>query len=176
MARGKKRAREPEHAAPVAPVEELEEEEGPGSDEEGEEEEEHEDVGQPSMEVTEAAEEDEGAEEGGEAGEGEEEEGEDGNDESGSDYTEDEEDDGEDRAEVKRKMKLKNVVEGAARQPAVKYDGSYRNKQRVLAFCSRGVTARYRHLLEDLRKLIPHHKREVKLDAKGEWIGGSLLA
>lgn len=43
---------------------------------------------------------------------------------------------------------------------------SYVNKQRVLVFCSRGITTRYRHLLDDFRKLLPHHKREVKLDAK----------
>jgi ribosome biogenesis protein BRX1 len=43
-------------------------------------------------------------------------------------------------------------------------DGKYRNKQRCLILCSRGVTARYRHLLEDLRILIPHHKKESKLD------------
>jgi len=43
-------------------------------------------------------------------------------------------------------------------------DGKYRNKQRCLVVCSRGVTARFRHLLEDLRTLIPHHKKESKLD------------
>lgn len=43
-------------------------------------------------------------------------------------------------------------------------DGRYRNKQRCLVLCSRGVTARYRHLLEDLRVLMPHHKKESKLD------------
>ncbi|KAJ0398196.1 hypothetical protein ATCC90586_001559 [Pythium insidiosum] len=42
----------------------------------------------------------------------------------------------------------------------------YINKQRVLVFSSRGITTRYRHFLDDLRKLLPHHKREVKLDAK----------
>lgn len=59
-------------------------------------------------------------------------------------------------------------VVGAASSSTVKYDGSYKNRQRVLVFCSRGVTARYRHLLEDLRKLIPHHKKDVKLDCKGD--------
>jgi ribosome biogenesis protein BRX1 len=44
-------------------------------------------------------------------------------------------------------------------------DGRYHNKQRCLVLCSRGVTARYRHLLEDLRTLIPHHKKESKLEA-----------
>ena len=43
-------------------------------------------------------------------------------------------------------------------------DGRYRNKQRCLVLSSRGVTARYRHLLEDLRKLMPHHKKDYKLD------------
>jgi len=56
----------------------------------------------------------------------------------------------------------------SAAAAAVKFDGSYKNRQRVLVFCSRGVTARYRHLLEDLRKLIPHHKKDVKLDCKGD--------
>lgn len=36
------------------------------------------------------------------------------------------------------------------------FDGQYVNKQRVLVFCSRGVTARARHLLEDLRRLVQH--------------------
>jgi hypothetical protein len=91
------------------------------------------------------------------------------------------------------------------------YDGKYRNKQRCLVFCSRGIiprsgtffvyimkahslsysymyshvccdidpqsitgfssllsSNRYRHLMEDFRKLLPHHKKEVKLDAKGK--------
>jgi ribosome biogenesis protein BRX1 len=55
-------------------------------------------------------------------------------------------------------------------QPMIS-DGRYRNKQRCLVLCSRGVTARYRHLLEDLRTLMPHHKRESKLDAGNDGIG-----
>ena len=43
-------------------------------------------------------------------------------------------------------------------------DGRYHNKQRMLLLSSRGITARYRHLLEDLRTLIPHSKKESKLD------------
>ena len=45
---------------------------------------------------------------------------------------------------------------------------SYINKQRVLIISSRGITARYRHLLEDLKKLIPHHKKDNKLDSKND--------
>jgi len=58
---------------------------------------------------------------------------------------------------------------------AIQSDGRYRNKQRCLVLCSRGVTARYRHLLEDLRTLIPHHKKESKLDpGHGESIGRAI--
>lgn len=49
--------------------------------------------------------------------------------------------------------------------PAVPMTG-YSNKQRVLVFSSRGITTRYRHIMDDFRKLLPHHKRDVKLDAK----------
>lgn len=46
-----------------------------------------------------------------------------------------------------------------------------RAKQRCLVLCSRGVTARYRHLLEDIRNLLPHHKKDAKLDT-GRGTGG----
>jgi hypothetical protein len=39
----------------------------------------------------------------------------------------------------------------------------YTNKQRVLVFSTRGITARYRHLMDDIRKLLPHHKKDVKV-------------
>lgn len=42
----------------------------------------------------------------------------------------------------------------------------YVNKQRVLIFGSRGMTSRYRHLMLDFRAMIPHHKKESKLDSK----------
>jgi ribosome biogenesis protein BRX1 len=44
----------------------------------------------------------------------------------------------------------------------------YKNKQRVLIVASRGITARHRHLLEDIKKMIPHHKKDNKLDSKGD--------
>eukprot|EP00118_Oscarella_pearsei_P006623 m.30205 g.30205 ORF g.30205 m.30205 type:complete len:278 (+) comp31317_c0_seq4:30-863(+) len=40
------------------------------------------------------------------------------------------------------------------------------NKQRVLVFCARGITYRPRHLMNDLRLLLPHSKADVKLDRK----------
>lgn len=49
-----------------------------------------------------------------------------------------------------------------------KSSSKYVNKQRVLLLCSRGITVRQRHLLEDLKKLMPHHKTDSKLDTKGD--------
>lgn len=44
----------------------------------------------------------------------------------------------------------------------------YNNKQRILVIASRGITARYRYLLEDFKKLMPHHKKDNKLDDKSD--------
>ncbi|CAG8449131.1 26702_t:CDS:2 [Dentiscutata erythropus] len=41
-----------------------------------------------------------------------------------------------------------------------------KNRQRVLALSSRGVNYRQRHLLNDLRALLPHFKKDSKLDQK----------
>ncbi len=41
-------------------------------------------------------------------------------------------------------------------------DKTWRNKQRVLVFCSRGASAVHRLLINDLRDLIPHSKSESK--------------
>ncbi|KAG9318588.1 Brix domain-containing protein [Chiua virens] len=43
-----------------------------------------------------------------------------------------------------------------------------RNKQRVLLLSSRGVTHRMRHLMSDLEALLPHTKKESKLDSKSQ--------
>ncbi|ANZ73837.1 BA75_00155T0 [Komagataella pastoris] len=40
------------------------------------------------------------------------------------------------------------------------------NRQRVLLMTSRGVTYRHRHLVQDLFSLLPHAKKEPKLDHK----------
>lgn len=42
----------------------------------------------------------------------------------------------------------------------------WRNKQRTLIFASRGVTAQFRHLAEDMKKLLPHHKSEPKFEKR----------
>jgi len=58
-----------------------------------------------------------------------------------------------------------------ATKSSITSDGRYHNKQRLLLLASRGVTARYRHLLEDLRTMIPHSKKESKLDVGKNYSG-----
>ncbi|PIO26470.1 hypothetical protein AB205_0167640, partial [Aquarana catesbeiana] len=38
------------------------------------------------------------------------------------------------------------------------FQGKWKNKERVLIFSSRGINFRTRHLMQDLRKLMPHSK------------------
>lgn len=41
--------------------------------------------------------------------------------------------------------------------------------ERVLVLCTRGTAARYRHLMLDLVQLLPHCKKESKLDVKRDF-------
>ncbi|KAJ3416107.1 Ribosome biogenesis protein brx1 [Chytridiales sp. JEL 0842] len=62
--------------------------------------------------------------------------------------------------------------EGEEEQEQVQQNGAktdkkiVRNKQRVLVLSSRGITQRYRHLMNDLYALLPHSKKDNKLDTK----------
>ena len=42
----------------------------------------------------------------------------------------------------------------------------FRNKQRVLVLSSRGITHRFRHLMLDVLKLLPHSTKDSKLEGK----------
>ncbi|XP_072848957.2 ribosome biogenesis protein BRX1 homolog [Pogona vitticeps] len=44
--------------------------------------------------------------------------------------------------------------------------GKWINKERVLIFSSRGINFRTRHLMKDLRTLMPHSKADTKMDRK----------
>jgi ribosome biogenesis protein BRX1 len=44
--------------------------------------------------------------------------------------------------------------------------GKWTNKQRVLVFSARGTTHRDRHLMMDLRDMMPHSKPESKMEKK----------
>ncbi|KAI9008587.1 Brix domain-containing protein [Hyaloraphidium curvatum] len=55
--------------------------------------------------------------------------------------------------------------EQAEQRPSDSATG-FKNRQRVMALSSRGITQRYRHLLQDLVALMPHSKSESKYDSK----------
>ncbi|MBN3305301.1 BRX1 protein, partial [Amia calva] len=44
--------------------------------------------------------------------------------------------------------------------------GKWKNKERVLVFSSRGISFRTRHLMQDLRTIMPHTKQDTKMDRK----------
>ncbi|XP_069026809.1 ribosome biogenesis protein BRX1 homolog [Embiotoca jacksoni] len=44
--------------------------------------------------------------------------------------------------------------------------GKWTNKERVLIFSSRGINFRTRHLMQDLRTMMPHSKADTKMDRK----------
>jgi len=48
--------------------------------------------------------------------------------------------------------------------------GRWVNKQRVLVFGSRGISFRGRHVMENLRRLLPHTKKRVQNGQKGQAI------
>ncbi|XP_067836926.1 ribosome biogenesis protein BRX1 homolog [Heptranchias perlo] len=50
--------------------------------------------------------------------------------------------------------------------PAPVSMGKWKNKERVLIFSSRGISYRTRHLMQDLRTLMPHSKPDTKMDRK----------
>ncbi|KAM4050150.1 ribosome biogenesis protein BRX1 homolog [Anomaloglossus baeobatrachus] len=45
-------------------------------------------------------------------------------------------------------------------------EGKWKNKERVLIFSSRGINFRTRHLMHDLKTLMPHAKADTKMDRK----------
>ncbi|XP_051536261.1 ribosome biogenesis protein BRX1 homolog, partial [Myxocyprinus asiaticus] len=44
--------------------------------------------------------------------------------------------------------------------------GKWTNKERVLVFSSRGINFRTRHLMQDLKTMMPHSKADTKMDRK----------
>ncbi|GBM63310.1 Ribosome biogenesis protein BRX1 [Araneus ventricosus] len=66
---------------------------------------------------------------------------------------------------VKRKRTETQVVESNTAENEEKR-GKWINKQRVLIFASRGISFRDRHLMTNLRTLMPHSKPDSKMDKK----------
>ncbi|EHB08012.1 Brix domain-containing protein 2 [Heterocephalus glaber] len=50
--------------------------------------------------------------------------------------------------------------------PGPIFKGEWKNKERILIFSSRGINFRTRHLMQDLRTLMPHSKADTKIDHK----------
>ncbi len=73
---------------------------------------------------------------------------------------------------VQEQREAEETMNVASAPPIIQSTGRYQNKQRCLILSARGITARYRHLLEDLKTLIPHHKKESKLDVGKNYQGG----
>jgi len=59
-------------------------------------------------------------------------------------------------------------AEDQAEEAAIPVAKKRKNKQRVLLLSSRGVTHRMRHLMNDIEVLLPHVKKDSKLDSKSQ--------
>eukprot|EP00112_Aurelia_sp_Birch-Aquarium-sp1_P013661 Seg2908.2 transcript_id=Seg2908.2/GoldUCD/mRNA.D3Y31 product="Ribosome biogenesis protein BRX1" protein_id=Seg2908.2/GoldUCD/D3Y31 len=67
-----------------------------------------------------------------------------------------------------RKRSRDKNINGGVPEPDSKKSKKWTNKQRVLVFCQRGINHRARHLMLDLRSLLPHSRADNKLDRKDE--------
>lgn len=66
------------------------------------------------------------------------------------------------------KKRPSKVATETDRPPAAPRPIPVRNKSKVLVATTRGVTTRFRHFLSDLLRLLPHAKKEPKLDGKDQ--------
>lgn len=63
---------------------------------------------------------------------------------------------------------MSSLFKTLSTDPDSKPDDSKHPKQRLLVLSSRGVTYRHRHLLNDLCALLPHSRKDAKLDTKSQ--------
>ncbi|XP_061175770.1 ribosome biogenesis protein BRX1 homolog [Saccostrea echinata] len=69
----------------------------------------------------------------------------------------------------KKKVREEVVLESTISSDEIpKTQAKWTNKERVLVFSSRGISYRGRHLMNDLRTLMPHSKAESKMDRKDQ--------
>ena len=71
--------------------------------------------------------------------------------------------DGEMREKRKQEQEAQ---EGEMKTRLERIKSGYTNKQKTLVLSSRGITHRYRHLMMDLLALLPHARKDSKLDTK----------
>ncbi|XP_029659581.1 ribosome biogenesis protein BRX1 homolog, partial [Formica exsecta] len=62
--------------------------------------------------------------------------------------------------EMEKENKPKKIMSDESAAKKIKWV----NRQRVLVFATRGINHRHRHLMEDLKKLMPHHRPECKME------------
>ncbi|KAF9817851.1 hypothetical protein IEO21_03193 [Rhodonia placenta] len=70
------------------------------------------------------------------------------------------------KADAKGKGKRKAEAMDIDEEVQAPVPKKLKNKQRVLLLSSRGITHRMRHLMNDLETLLPHVKKDSKLDSK----------
>ncbi|KAK0550356.1 Ribosome biogenesis protein brx1 [Tilletia horrida] len=89
-------------------------------------------------------------------------------DDSGVEFDDEEDDDDEDEEGEdiqEEEVEDDEADKSAAAQPT---GPAVRVRQKVLILPSRGVTTRMRHLVNDIEALLPHSKKESKLDSKSD--------
>lgn len=64
------------------------------------------------------------------------------------------------------KMGSESLATNGDASVGVEHKQKVKNKTKILVLTTRGVTTRFRHLLEDFLVLLPHAKKESKLDTK----------
>jgi hypothetical protein len=80
--------------------------------------------------------------------------------ESEEELSEEEQEEEEQQSTKPRSGKLDSSAPGGT------HSTKYVNKQRSLIIASRGISHRDRHLMSDLRDLMPHAKKDAKFDSK----------
>ncbi|XP_066925826.1 ribosome biogenesis protein BRX1 homolog [Clytia hemisphaerica] len=73
------------------------------------------------------------------------------------------------RSMVKKQKQNKDKTDISRKEGSVEKETTstkWKNKERVLVFCQRGINFRARHLMLDLRTLMPHSRPDNKLDRK----------
>lgn len=69
----------------------------------------------------------------------------------------------------KKESKIQNLeLANTSEESKPKEKNRWINKQRCLVFSSRGISHRYRHLMTDVKAMLPHSKSESKMDKKDE--------
>lgn len=63
-------------------------------------------------------------------------------------------------------MDNKSTASNDEKKQTVVSKRQMKNKTKILVMSTRGVTTRFRHLMEDLLTILPHAKKESKLDTK----------